>query len=580
MSQFQKLDSGGQGQIYAVNADTVYKSIKFSDHYKEISELCVLSALSHPNIVKIKRYELTRNDCKIYMERLHSNIYDFAKKCTFEKRLELFPQIFWAMVRVARFFQVNGIINCDIKSENVMVSKDWKTVKVIDFGHLICDENYPIIGTRSYQPPELWLEDKYNYKSMVWSIGISALEFLYRIHPIVDIVYGEEPEEEESESSTPPAKKKKSESFSSKSGSYTDDTEEEDDFRERYTNLFEILTEEGASLPFRHRLDQQMDRKIRDRLSSINSVLERMLTYDMSKRISLEELYKHRIFEKIRGNVQEEAVMTVAREPLFIDKDLTLVFLSFARKIYRDEIVIHAYTLLSTYLEKVKGGTKDRHEFMVTCFACLDIMSYVFSMVPSTRHVHRKIILKMRSITEYMILDKLIDILKAVQCKVFLKTPVERLKETESNLIFPLLMELIESDAESGKKRLTSQSLVERYMSDDFMSDKEYTSEESGSDESEESEEESEPKAAKAAPHPKRDTDQKGVSKKDDQKEDMKGKEEKGTERREEEVIDEDDMDEDFLESFKQRVQQAYQQEKLRKLEDSHENGDTLIIHL
>ena len=556
MSQFQKLDSGGQGQIYAVNSDTVYKSIKFSDHYKEISELCVLSALSHPNIVKIKRYELTRNDCKIYMERLHSNIYDFSKKCTFEKRLEMFPQVFWTMVRVARFFQVNGIINCDIKSENVMISKDGKTVKVIDFGHLICDENYPIIGTRSYQPPELWLEDKYNYKSMVWSIGISALEFLYRIHPIVDIVYGEEPEEEESESSS---EKKKSNSYSTESGSYTDDTEEEDDYRERYTNLFEILSEEGKSLPFRHRLEQPVDRKVRDRLSSINSVLERMLTYDMSNRISLEELYKHRIFEKIRGNVLEEQVMTVSREPLFIDKDLTLVFLSFARKIYRDEIVVQAYTLLSTYLEKAKNVHKNRHEFIVSCLACLDIMSYVFSMVPSTRHVHRKIILKMRSITEYMILDKMIEILKSVQCKVFLKTPVERLKETEENIIYPLLLELMETDAEMGKKKLTSQSLYERYMSDDFSSDKdEYTSEEE-EDENEEDENEEEEQSSKKKSPAK---DKKMVIEEDD-----------------EEVIDEDEMDEDFLESFKQRVQQAYQQEKLRKLQDN-DHDDTLIIHL
>ena len=554
MSQFQKLDSGGQGQIYAVNSDTVYKSIKFSDHYKEISELCVLSSLSHPNIVKIKRYELTRNDCKIYMERLHSNIYDFSKKCTFEKRLEMFPQIFWTMVRVARFFQVNGIINCDIKSENVMISKDGKTVKVIDFGHLICDENYPIIGTRSYQPPELWLEDKYNYKSMVWSIGISALEFLYRIHPIVDIVYGEEPEEEESESSS---EKKKSNSYSTESGSYTDGTEEEDDYRERYTNLFEILSEEGKSLPFRHRLEQPVDRKVRDRLSSINSVLERMLTYDVANRISLEELYKHRIFEKIRGNVLEEQVMTVSREPLFIDKDLTLVFLSFARKIYRDEIVVQAYTLLSTYLEKAKGIQKNRHEFIVSCLACLDIMSYVFSMVPSTRHVQRKIILKMRNITEYMVLDKMIEVLKSVQCKVFLKTPVERLKETETNIIYPLLLELIETDAELGKKKLTSQSLYERYMSDDFSSDKdEYTSEEEEDAGSEEEEEE------------------KQSSKKKSQTKDKKMIIEE-----DEEVIDEDEMDEDFLESFKQRVQQAYQQEKLRKLQDN-DHDDTLIIHL
>jgi hypothetical protein len=76
----------------------------------------------------------------------------------------------------------------------------------------------------------------------------------------------------------------------------------------------------------------------------------------------------------------EEQVMTVSREPLFIDKDLTLVFLSFARKIYRDEIVIQAYTLLSTYLEKAKNIQKNRHEFIVSCLACLDIMSYVISL--------------------------------------------------------------------------------------------------------------------------------------------------------------------------------------------------------
>jgi hypothetical protein len=29
---------------------------------------------------------------------------------------------------------------------------------------------------------------------MVWSIGITCLEFLYRIHPIVDIIYGEDSE--------------------------------------------------------------------------------------------------------------------------------------------------------------------------------------------------------------------------------------------------------------------------------------------------------------------------------------------------------------------------------------------------
>jgi hypothetical protein len=77
----------------------------------------VLNALPHPCIIKMKRYEMSRTEVKIFMERMHSNLYDFSKRCTFEKRLELFPNIFWSMVRCRRFLQVNGVTNCDIKSE-------------------------------------------------------------------------------------------------------------------------------------------------------------------------------------------------------------------------------------------------------------------------------------------------------------------------------------------------------------------------------------------------------------------------------------------------------------------------------
>ena len=83
----KKLDSGGQGQIYEVDKETVYKVIKFSDYYKEISELAILHSLSHPCMIKMKKYELNRNECKIYMERMYMNMYDFAKKNSFEKRL-------------------------------------------------------------------------------------------------------------------------------------------------------------------------------------------------------------------------------------------------------------------------------------------------------------------------------------------------------------------------------------------------------------------------------------------------------------------------------------------------------------
>jgi serine/threonine protein kinase len=560
----QKLDSGGQGQIYAYNADTIFKLMKFSDHYKEISELCVLKGLSHPCIVKAKKWELSRNECKIYMERLYNNIFDYSKKVDFKKRLELFPQIFWNMVRVARFFQVNGIMNCDIKSENVMISKDGKTVKIIDFGHLICDENHPIVGTRSYQPPELWLLDKFTDKSMVWAIGITALEFLYRVHPIVDMVYGEETNSSRSFSSSDKDKKgkkakEKSPELSGVSSEETyssEDDDEYDEYRNRYTTLFEILMERGQTLPFRHRLDQNITKEMRDKLSTINSILDRMLTYDLNKRISLEELYKHRIFDKIRGNVKEEQVMTHIRDPLYMDKELTPLFLHTARKLYREEIIVQSYTLLSMYLDKYRiQGKKD---FIIVSLACLDIMSYVFSMVSSSRAFDRKVFLKIKGIYEDEIFDRAVEILKALEFKVFLQTPIDAIKGRQEEPLYPLLLEIIENEAEQGKKKYTSKALFQRYMSEEFLSLKEMDFSDEESETSDES-----------------DSDL--FDEKDEKSSDSK-KSRRSESSKSDYVLDDDDIEEDFLEDFKKRVLDVCEKDKKNK--EEHPESDELVVYL
>ena len=68
------------------------------------------------------------------------------------------------------------------------------------------------------------------------------------------------------------------------------------EYRKKYMNLFDILMEAGESLPFRHRLEP-VHESIKDKIRIINSMIERMLTYDLDKRISLDELYHHRIFD-------------------------------------------------------------------------------------------------------------------------------------------------------------------------------------------------------------------------------------------------------------------------------------------
>lgn len=544
----KKLDSGGQGQIYEVDKETVYKIIKFSEYYKELSELAILQSLPHPCMIRMKKWELNQNECKIYMERMYMNMYDFAKKNTFEKRLEVFPNIFWSMVRVARYFQRNGILNCDIKTENVMLSKDGRTVKIIDFGHIISVEDYPIIGTRSYQPPELWLDDKYYAnKSMVWSIGITALEFLYRIHPIVDIIYGEDSDSDSSSSRKTSASKKSGSAASvsaSSSDSYeSSESNESDEYRQKYVNLFQILMEEGESLAFRHRLDTPAE-PIRDKIRVINNILERMLTYDTAKRISLEELYHHRIFNNIRGTVKDEAIMTKKQEQLFCDKDLTPIFLNVGRKLYREEILVQAYTLMGIYLDKKPRPSK--REFLISSMACMDIMSYVFSMVPSSRDLYRKIILNMRKITEHQVFDRVIEIVKSVQCNLFYNGIIDVIQSQDHHVVYPLLLEIIELEAEHGKKAIHVQHILDVYLKSDIM--EQGSSEDEDEDEDEEEEEVASKPALSSA-----------------------GKREKENE------ITEDDIDQNFLIEFKDHIRKVHQQELLKKKEEE-ERGDILII--
>ena len=618
----KKLDSGGQGQIYEVDKDTVYKVIKFSDHYKEISELAILHSLQHPCMIKMKKYELNRNECKIYMERMYMNMYDFAKKNSFEKRLEVFPNLFWTMVRVARFFQRNGIMNCDIKTENVMISKDGKTIKIIDFGHIISEENYPIIGTRSYQPPELWLDDKYySTKSMVWSIGITALEFLYRIHPIVDIIYGEDSESESSSDSKSKRDSKRRSKQSSRddkdsygssdNSDYYTDSNESDEYRQRYINLFEILMEEGESLAFRHRLEQPHE-SIKDKSRVINNILERMLTYDYGKRISLDELYHHRIFNNIRGNIQDEPIVCKSKDQLYCDREYTMLFLNVGRKLYRDEILVQSYTLLSYYLEKIRNRPS-RQEFFVISMACMDIMSYTFSMVPSSRDLYRKVILRMKNITEDQIFDKAIEISKQVQFNLFYNGILDVIQQQDHSVFYSLLLELIEHDAECGKKTITIASLLSHYFSSSVLGDE---------DENEEDEKDNydqrsppnrkqqskeyvdssflqsqqnkvvkpesvkpesvkpeavKPEAVKPEAVKPESVKPEAVKPESVKPVETKPNRKKGKETSKE--ITENDIDQNFLTNFKEHIRMVHQQEIIKKREEE-DQGDILVIEL
>jgi hypothetical protein len=285
-------------------------------------------------------------------------------------------------------------------------------------------------------------------------------------------------------------------------------------------------------------------------------MLERMLTYDPVKRISLDELYHHRLFDNLRKDIKEEPIVTKSYEQLYCDREYTPLFMNLGRKLYREEIMYSSYMLLSMYLEKKQRV--GRTEFMVNAMACMDIMSYTFSMVPSSRDMYRSVILSLRKISEHQIFERVIEILRAVKFNIFFHGTVDLIRIQDGDVCFPLLLELMELEAESGKKFITQDRLMERYTSSELMEDEKGEKEQVG-------------RSPSPQPTPAAQADDPPTISLPEP--DTKKREKKPV------VINEYDLDQDFLKTFKEQIRLVHQQELLRKQqEETH--GDVLVITL
>ena len=78
----------------------------------------------------------------------------------------------------------HGVIHADIKLDNILVTSNWSTIKLCDFGSafLESDEEYinhiptPYLVSRFYRAPEIILGLKYDKMIDLWSVAVSLAE--------------------------------------------------------------------------------------------------------------------------------------------------------------------------------------------------------------------------------------------------------------------------------------------------------------------------------------------------------------------------------------------------------------------
>ena len=185
------LGKGSFGSVYEaeniifrnrVAMKIINKSDTDMDEKEILNEIDILKKLSHPNIVKIFEFYITKAHYYIVTEYCKDGeLFSYIKNKYSERQLAvLFYQIFSGLW----YLHDNKILHRDIKLENIMISgkeKDHSTdeelfwIKIIDFGTAkIFEKNKKekdVVGSSYYIAPEV-LKQNYNEKCDTWSVGV------------------------------------------------------------------------------------------------------------------------------------------------------------------------------------------------------------------------------------------------------------------------------------------------------------------------------------------------------------------------------------------------------------------------
>lgn len=195
----QLIGAGAFGQVYEIVSEGEQLCIKEVDYVKAGIERSEAEQeaknwklLDHPNIVKLKESFFEGQLFCTVMEKFEGRTLDELLQehensgQQFEESFIL--NIFSQLVDAVRYCEEKLLIHRDLKPANILISKDNKIIKIIDFGlsRALSSHNSlasTCCGTPLYMSPELLNDEKYSFSTDVWSLGVILYEFLTLSYP-------------------------------------------------------------------------------------------------------------------------------------------------------------------------------------------------------------------------------------------------------------------------------------------------------------------------------------------------------------------------------------------------------------
>ena len=175
-----------KGQLVAVKIVDISKAKEkhINQLKRELDIIRILRKHPHPNIPEYYKIIESPTRIIIVMEWCRGGELNTMIKSGLDmlQVKHYFSQILAGYLHLLNL----NIVHRDMKAQNIMLTSDLTTIKIIDFGLSIIistDMTKTVVGSPAYMAPERLNAQEYDSTSDIWSLGIILYEMIYQLNP-------------------------------------------------------------------------------------------------------------------------------------------------------------------------------------------------------------------------------------------------------------------------------------------------------------------------------------------------------------------------------------------------------------
>ena len=196
------IGSGGMGSVYLAEHAQMHRKVAIKVLLPQFmanseiklrfkNEASTLAHLQHPNIVGLYDYLEDESGLYLIMEYVDgTQLDDFIRLVTGPMPENRAVPLMIAILNAFSYAHQKGIVHRDIKPANILVTPD-DSVKILDFGiaRILGDGNHNLtktgtqMGTIFYMSPEQVQGKKADFRSDIYSLGVTIYQMLTGLNP-------------------------------------------------------------------------------------------------------------------------------------------------------------------------------------------------------------------------------------------------------------------------------------------------------------------------------------------------------------------------------------------------------------